>query len=261
MSLRNEGTSPISAQIRVFRWSLVDGKEKLEPTDDVVASPPSITLTPNGQYVTRIVRVSKQPVTGEESYRLLVDQLPDLSQQKNGTVNLLMRYSIPVFFGASNKKNPTVAWSYAIKGDKITLTARNDGERRLRISALTVRDAGGKTVSFGAGLAGLRARPLDNKLDRAQPRLLRQRKCLYRCPKRRGTDSSRRGCEPLEHFQAHSDGRSESRSRLPRKRQAGRYLLQAVSSARRDESRAERAGPDHGDSDDFGRGRHPAGVP
>jgi len=135
VSLRNEGTSPISAQIRVFRWSLVDGKEKLEPTDDVVASPPSITLTPNGQYVTRIVRVSKQPVTGEESYRLLVDQLPDLSQQKNGTVNLLMRYSIPVFFGASNKKNPTVAWSYAIKGDKITLTARNDGERRLRISA------------------------------------------------------------------------------------------------------------------------------
>jgi fimbrial chaperone protein len=154
VSLRNEGTTPISAQIRVFRWSLVDGKEKLEPTDEVVASPPSITLTPNGQYVTRIVRVSKQPVTGEESYRLLVDQLPDLSQQKNGTVNLLMRYSIPVFFGASNKKNPTVAWSYAIKGDKITLTARNDGERRLRISALTVRDAGGKTVSFGAGLAG-----------------------------------------------------------------------------------------------------------
>jgi len=82
VTLRNEGTTPINAQIRVFRWSLVNGQEKLEPTDDVVASPPSVTLTPKGQYIARIVRVSKQPVAGEESYRLLVDQLPDLSKQK-----------------------------------------------------------------------------------------------------------------------------------------------------------------------------------
>ena len=154
LTLRNEGATPINAQIRVFRWSLVDGQEKLEPTDDVVASPPSVTLTPKGQYIARVVRVSKQPVMGEESYRLLIDQLPDLSQQKNGAVNLLVRYSIPVFFGAPDKKSPTVAWSLAIKGDKITLIARNNGERRLRISALNLRDANGKSISFGNGLAG-----------------------------------------------------------------------------------------------------------
>ena len=78
VTLRNEGTTPIDAQIRVYKWSVVNGKEELKPTDDVVASPPSVTLTPKGQYVARIVRVSKQPVVGEESYRLMVDQLPDL---------------------------------------------------------------------------------------------------------------------------------------------------------------------------------------
>lgn len=154
VTLRNQGATPINAQIRVFRWSLVDGQEKLEPTEDVVASPPSVTLTPNGQYIARIVRVSKRPVSGEESYRLLVDQLPDLSQQKNGTVNLLVRYSIPVFFGAADKKSPAVAWSLAVKGDKLILAARNNGERRLRISALNVRDASGRSISFGNGLAG-----------------------------------------------------------------------------------------------------------
>jgi fimbrial chaperone protein len=154
VTLRNEGTTPIDAQIRVFRWSIVNGKERLDPTDDVVASPPSVTLTPKGQYIARIVRTSKQPVAGEESYRLLVDQLPDLSQQRNGAVNLMVRYSIPVFFGAPNKKNPTVAWSVATNGDKVTLTAHNSGERRLRISALSLRDATGKSLSFGNGLAG-----------------------------------------------------------------------------------------------------------
>src|SRR5712671_4021347 len=154
VTLRNEGAAPINAQIRVFRWSLVNGQEKLEPTDDVVASPPSVTLTPKGQYIARIVRVSKQPVAGEESYRLLIDQLPDLSQQKNGTVNLMVRYSIPVFFGAANKKSPTLAWSLAVKGDKVTLAAHNTGDRRLRISALNLRDASGRSISFGPGLAG-----------------------------------------------------------------------------------------------------------
>ena len=154
VTVRNEGTDPINAQIRVFKWSIVNGKEQLNPTDDVVASPPSVTLTPKGQYVVRIVRTSKQPVVGEESYRLLVDQLPDLSQQRNGAVNLMVRYSIPVFFGAANRKIPTVAWSIAPNGDKITLTARNSGERRLRISALSLRDASGKSLSFGSGLAG-----------------------------------------------------------------------------------------------------------
>jgi len=154
VTLRNEGTTPVNAQIRVFKWSLVNGKEHLEPTNDVVASPPSVTLTPKDKYIARIVRVSKQPVTGEESYRLLVDQLPDLSQQKSGTVNLMMRYSIPVFFGAANKKNPTVAWSVATKGNNVTLTANNTGDRRLRISALSLRNDSGKTLSFGNGLAG-----------------------------------------------------------------------------------------------------------
>ena len=154
VTLRNEGTTPVNAQIRVFRWSTVNGQEKLEPTDNVVASPPAITLTPNTNYVARIVRVAKHPVSGEESYRLLVDQLPDLSRQKNGSVNLLVRYSIPVFFGAADKKNPTVAWSLVRSGDKLTLIAHNNGERRLRISALSLRDANGRTVSFGSGLAG-----------------------------------------------------------------------------------------------------------
>ena len=154
VTLRNEGAAPLNAQIRVFRWSLVDGQEKLEPTDDVVASPPAVTFAPKAEYIVRIVRVSKRPVAGEESYRLLVDQLPDLSQQKNGSVNLLVRYSIPVFFGAPDKRSPTIAWSLALSGDKVTVTARNNGERRLRISALSLRDANGRTISFGSGLAG-----------------------------------------------------------------------------------------------------------
>jgi fimbrial chaperone protein len=154
VTLHNAGTTPINAQVRVFRWSQANGQEKLEPTDDVAASPPVLSIGPNGKNIVRIIRQSKQPIVGEESYRLLIDQLPDLAQQKNGGINLMVRYSIPVFFGAANKKSPTLAWSVAVKGDKVTLSARNTGDRRLRISALTLRDASGHRISLGAGLNG-----------------------------------------------------------------------------------------------------------
>jgi fimbrial chaperone protein len=154
VTLRNDGDKPINAQIRVFRWVQLDGQEKLEPTDEVVASPPATILAPQGTYVVRIVRTTKRPVSGEENYRLLIDQLPDPTQQRNGTVNFLMRYSIPVFFGTAGRTGPAVAWSVARSGDKVTLTAHNSGERRLRVSALSLRDAQGKTVSLGNGLVG-----------------------------------------------------------------------------------------------------------
>jgi fimbrial chaperone protein len=154
VTLRNEGAAPINVQIRVYRWSQVDGKENLEPTEDVVASPPAVTLAPQANYVARVVRVSKRPVSGEESYRVLIDQLPAPSQQRGHSVNLLMRYSIPVFFGASDRRDPAVAWTATISGNKVKVTARNDGDRRIRIASLNLRDAKGKTVAFGKGLVG-----------------------------------------------------------------------------------------------------------
>jgi Spore Coat Protein U domain len=40
VTLRNTGATPIATQIRVFRWVQEEGRERLEPTADVVASPP-----------------------------------------------------------------------------------------------------------------------------------------------------------------------------------------------------------------------------
>jgi fimbrial chaperone protein len=154
ITLRNEGTAPINAQIRLFRWSQVDGKENLEPTEDVVASPPAAKLGAKSNYVVRVVRVTKRPVSGEESYRILVDQLPDPAQQKGNAVNLLVRYSIPVFFGAADRNNAKLTWSVAMSGGKLKITAHNEGERRIRVASLILRDAHGKTLSFGNGLAG-----------------------------------------------------------------------------------------------------------
>jgi fimbrial chaperone protein len=154
LKLRNEGTTPIHAQIRVFRWSQVNGQEKLEPTHDVVASPPIATLSPRADYTVRLVRVNKAPVAHEESYRLMVDELPNGAGPRNRTVNLVLRYSIPVFFYPRDGAPAKLEWSVMQTGGKLYVEAKNSGDRHVRISALNLRDEHGSSVSFGRGLTG-----------------------------------------------------------------------------------------------------------
>ena len=154
LTLRNDDDAEVTAQTRVFRWSQSGGKETLEPTTDVVASPPAVKLSGKTDYVVRVVRVTKQPVQGEESYRVVVDQLPQPQNQRARTINLLVRQSIPVFFRARQILTAVVSWSLAYDGDKLIVTARNDGEERLRIASLQLRNSAGKTINFGNGLLG-----------------------------------------------------------------------------------------------------------
>lgn len=153
LRLRNGGQRPTHAQIRVFRWEQVGGQERLVPTNDVVASPPIVQLQPGKEYVVRVVRLSKRPVRSEESYRLLVDELPQPKGSIGGAVNLAVRQSIPVFFGPNDRSAPPLDWSVERAGDQVSVVVRNGGNRRARISELALA-AGGRRASFGDGLVG-----------------------------------------------------------------------------------------------------------
>ncbi|MDQ8729441.1 molecular chaperone [Bradyrhizobium sp. LHD-71] len=153
LTLRNDGDQPINVQIRVFRWTQNGGVDRLEPTTDVVASPPARSLAPNADYVIRVVRVNKQPVTAEEAYRVVADELPDPSRRRAGLVNLVLRHSVPVFFRKPDAKQPLVSWSVRRKGDTLDVTAQNAGQQRLRIADLRLKDSG-QDVALREGLVG-----------------------------------------------------------------------------------------------------------
>jgi len=154
LTLRNDEDREVTIQTRVLRWSQSAGKETLEPTTDVVASPPAVTLAPGADYVVRVVRVTKQPVRGEESYRVIVDQLPRAGRQQSRSVSLLIRQSIPAFFRARELSLPAVTWSMSYDAGKLVVMASNTGDERLRIASLRLRDSSGGIVSFGNGLVG-----------------------------------------------------------------------------------------------------------
>jgi len=154
LTLRNDDDVEAVVQTRVVRWSQSNGSDVLEPATDVVASPPLVTLAPHADYVVRVVRVSKQPVRDEESYRVIVDQLPTARGWQNRSVNVLIRQSIPVFFRVRDLRPTRVLWTTRHEANKLVLTASNAGNEHLRIASLRLRNSAGVTISFGNGLAG-----------------------------------------------------------------------------------------------------------
>ncbi len=153
LTLTNRGRELVTAQVRVFRWKQVGGRDVLEPTRDVVASPPILRMRPGRENVIRVVRVAKRPVKGEESYRLIIDQIPDRKRKGVGVV-FAMRYSIPVFFHAPAASPSRISWKAARKGRTFVLTARNTGTRHERISKLRIVTGRGKSLVISKGLAG-----------------------------------------------------------------------------------------------------------
>ena len=152
IKLRNEGTAPLNAQIRVFKWIQENGEEKLEPTNEVVASPPLAKLTPGTDYTVRVVRTSKEAAGA--TYRLLVDELPDPARARNGTITMVLRYSIPVFFYPVDVTRPKVTWSFTQRGGRWYVSATNNGGRHVRLSSLKLQGAHGQGISYGDGLVG-----------------------------------------------------------------------------------------------------------
>lgn len=97
----NDVDEEMVLQARVLTWSQQDNKDHYEAQNDLVVSPPLVTVKPGMQQVFRVVN-RKGAVTAlpqELSYRLIIDEIPVATKQDGSVLNFQMRYSLPLFVG------------------------------------------------------------------------------------------------------------------------------------------------------------------
>ncbi|MES2489459.1 MAG: molecular chaperone [Pseudomonadota bacterium] len=156
--LSNNGSEPMRAQLRAYAWSQGEGSDVLQPTQELVLSPPMLTLGPGQQQLVRVIRTGAS-ASSEKSYRILIDELPDPNKpQKNG-LNFVMQFSVPVFALAVDQSKGAVPaapleWQIIKEGDKFVLTAVNAGTQRAQVADYELLDAQGKILHQQSGLLG-----------------------------------------------------------------------------------------------------------
>ncbi len=149
ITLSNNSDQPASFQLSVFRWTMDDaGESRLEPTDALLFFPQILEVGPRAERKIRVGAAGKMSGEREESFRLIVEELPAERNRSSYNVRLLTRVSLPVFLEPSRPVRELEIGAAALAAGELTFRTGNRGNihvppHRLRISG---RDAAGAEV-------------------------------------------------------------------------------------------------------------------
>ena len=153
MQLRNSGSEPMHVQVRAFRWEQQQGEDRLSATDDLRVSPPIQTIPAGTEQYVRVLLAEALLPQGEESFRLIVDELPR-APAADGQVRMLIRYSVPVMVRPSGLRAPELRFRIVHDGDQTLLEAENRGGQGAQLAEMQFTTADGATIRVNRGLYG-----------------------------------------------------------------------------------------------------------
>lgn len=158
--LMNTGDETIRAQVRAKSWTQKENQNVLEDTKDLIASPMILSIQPGQKQLVRVVKLNPT-LTTEQAFRLIVDELPSDKAIKINGVQLLLQYSIPVFFKApstqpviTDLKKPMSLNGVQFSFKDHQLIVKNQSSHYIRLSQLNYIDETGKNIPVLGGLVG-----------------------------------------------------------------------------------------------------------
>ncbi|MBO2915674.1 fimbrial biogenesis chaperone [Enterobacter sichuanensis] len=165
--IQNQGNSATTMQVRIVRWKQEEGHERYTAQQDVVASPPIVTIAAGSKQLIRLIKQASVPAGVEQAYRIIVDEIPqaDVKAEPAIGLKLQMRYSIPLFVygqgiptikeGAHHAVVETrnLSWRVTQAGGQPALEVQNRGDVHVRLSQVAL-EQGGQKRTIAEGLLG-----------------------------------------------------------------------------------------------------------
>ena len=134
LTVRNDGTEPVSMQLEVLNWSQEAGKDVLTPSRELLANPPIFTVPAGGSQLVRVGLRRAPDAQRELTYRVILQELPPPPNPNFMGTRMLMRISLPVFVLPEVDAKPVLLWQAARTTQgalKISLT--NNGNAHIQI--------------------------------------------------------------------------------------------------------------------------------
>lgn len=158
LALKNFNEHLIHVQIRAFDWQQEKNNDQLTSTNNITVSPPLVEIAPGKEQIVRVIRITDKELVKEESYRLLVDELPNPYETANHNTKAVafrIRYSIPVFANDNNDISQTKLDSSLKKhNQKIILDVVNRSQSHAQLSQVSLAWPNGTTTLLSKGLLG-----------------------------------------------------------------------------------------------------------
>lgn len=136
LSIANGRTTSTVVQTRCLAWSQRGDEDPLEPTADLIVSPPIATVEAGETQIVRLF-LRRPHAEAELHYRLLVDEIPSASGDRT-EVAVAFNASLPVLVAGTTPGHADLEWQVqGVQGRQLMLLARNSGTQAVRINQMT----------------------------------------------------------------------------------------------------------------------------
>jgi fimbrial chaperone protein len=153
LSVLNDGDTEVRLQVEVFAWDQsASGEMLLQPTQDILAFPPLLTIAP---HETKRIRVGTTlpPGPAEKGYRISLQELPSSPREGSTGVQILSRISLPIFLDPPSPKAEGQIDATQVSGGHLAFSVRNTGTRHFTLHSVHVEGmdaAGTRTLEASA---------------------------------------------------------------------------------------------------------------
>jgi fimbrial chaperone protein len=149
LQITNSGDEKVTVQLHPVLWTMAGGVEALEDTNDVIFNPPIVTIMPHQTQAIRVGLREFGPSATEETYRLILEEVPANFDSSLKGLRTVLRISIPIFVNPSVPAEAKLSWDLQRTPDGgATLSVSNHGNAHIQLRQFSMVADGATDPSF-----------------------------------------------------------------------------------------------------------------
>jgi fimbrial chaperone protein len=142
-TVTNDSAATITYQAGALTWAQVEGEDIQLATNDLIVTPPIVTIKPKSAQVFRVALFKPAIHSVEHSYRIMLDDISaDVAEKTETGISFRFNHNLPVFYAPATNID-SVIWSRCeskIAGKSCVLM-ENKGNRHAKVVKFTAISA------------------------------------------------------------------------------------------------------------------------
>lgn len=148
VTIVNESDEPVVMQADLYTWKQKpDGSDDLQLTEDLILTPPILKLAPKARQVVRLARLSPPPGGVQQTYRMIVREIPEARPGQQLQLQVALAFSLPVFITPPGAKRDLRCGVERGTPDTVRAVCSNNGTAYTQIRELELTGAGGAKLA------------------------------------------------------------------------------------------------------------------
>lgn len=148
VTVTNDSDEDVVMQADLYTWKQKpDGSDDLALTEDLVLTPPILKLAPRARQVVRLARLTPAPQGVQQTYRLIMREVPEARSGAQLQLQVALAFSLPVFISPPGVKRDLQCGLERVAADTVRAVCTNSGNAYAQIRAFEVIDARGMKVA------------------------------------------------------------------------------------------------------------------